>query len=300
MKVFIIKIVRYCLIVFVLINVISWASLYFLRNSSFYKPEFLTHEIKDKNFDYIVIGSSIGLTSVDTKCIDSMNTVKGINLSIDDTSTSSSFLMLDHFYHQGGKSKYCILSLSSWDLAETNPRLNNNDYRFLPFVTNDYVHDYYKSMEDGLFKPLTYSYYLPFLGVSYYNTEVFYPSIVAAIQPNKHNRFDDKGNYCYPPTSTFKKFSPKEVILQWKNPFLNKIKALCLAHHTQLIVYQAPVIETRIINTNKSYNFINHSALLKGTKGFYDEVHLDVNGRQVASIALAKELKKDYFIKNGQ
>ncbi len=300
MKKFLIKIARYCLIVFVLINILSWGCLYFLRNSSFYKPEFLTHEIKDKSFDYIVIGSSIGLTSVDTKCIDSLDHVKGINLSIDDTSTSSNYLMLEHFYQQGGKANYCILSLSSWDLAVTHPRINNNDYRFLPFVSNDYVYHYYDSMEDGFFKPLTYSHYLPCLGVCYYNTEVFYPSLVTVCQPNKRNRFDDKGDYCYPSTGVVIKHKHKEVVLHWNNPFLNKIKALCQAHHTKLIVYQAPVVNTTIVNTNKSYNFINHSTLLQPQEGFYDEVHLDVNGRKIASTVLAKDLIKEYFKKNEQ
>jgi hypothetical protein len=300
MKTFLIKITRYVLIVFVLINLLSWGCLYFLRNSSFYKPEFLTHEIKDKSFDYIVIGSSIGLTSVDTKCIDSLDHVKGINLSIDDTSTSSNYLMLQHFYQQGGKANYCILSLSSWDLAVAHPRINNNDYRFLPFVSNDYVYNYYADMEDGFFKPLTYSHYLPFLGVCYYNTEVFYPSLVSVFQPNKHNRFDDKGNYSYPPTGVVIKHKHKEVVLHWNNPFLNKVKALCQAHHTKLIVYQAPVLNTTIVNTNKSYNFINHSTLLQPEEGFYDEVHLDVKGRKIASTVLAKDLNKEYFNKYEQ
>lgn len=295
MKKFLIKVIGYLLITLVLINLISWASLYFLRHSSFYKPEFFTHEIKDKSFDYVVIGSSVGLTGVDTKLMDSLNQTKGINLSIDDTSISSNYLMLEHFYNQGGTAKYCLLSINYWDLAITDPLLNDNDYRFLPFVSEDYVYDYYAQLEKGFFKPLTYSHYLPFLGVSYYNTELFFPSLVAAIKPFKRNRFDEKGNYFYPPTGAVIQKEPQEITILWNNPFLSKIEALCKARQTQLIVYQSPALCTTLINTNQKYQFINHSTLLKPTDGFYDEIHVDFNGRKTATIALAQELKNNYF-----
>ncbi|MBS1534313.1 MAG: hypothetical protein JST78_04480 [Bacteroidetes bacterium] len=295
MKKFLIKTTRYLIIALILINLISWGSLYFLRNSSFYKPEFFTHEVKDKSFDYIVIGSSVGLTSVNTKLIDSLDHVKGINLSIDDTSTSSNYLMLEHFYNQGGKTKYCILSLSYWDLAITDPVLNDNDYRFLPFISENYVYNYYDQLENGIFKPLTYSRYLPFFGMSYYNTELFFPSLVAAIQPNRHNRFDESGNYFYPATGEVIKKEPQEITFIWNNPFLPKIQALCQANGTQLVIYQAPILQTKLVNTNNKYQLINHSTLLKPADGFYDELHVDVNGRKIASTALAKELKVSCF-----
>ncbi|MEC4050909.1 hypothetical protein OX284_015840 [Flavobacterium sp. SUN046] len=295
MKKFTLKTLRYALIAFILINALSWCSLYCLKNASFYKPEFLTHEVKDKSFDYIVIGSSIGLTSINTIQIDNYCATKGINLSIDDTSTSSNYLMLQHFYKQGGKAKFCILSLSFWDMEVAHPKLNNNDYRFLPFITEDYVYDYYNSMEETPLKPLTHSRYLPFLGVSYYNTELFYPSIVALLHPNLHNRFDAKGNYTYP-VDFFKGHSkPKKVVLSWKNPFLDKINLLCKEHGTTLIVYQSPILETSIVNLNTKVNFVNHAALLAPNQGFYDEIHLDNKGRKLATEALAKELKQNYF-----
>jgi hypothetical protein len=62
-----------------------------------------------------------------------------------------------------------------------------------------------------------------------------------------------------------------------------------------LIVYQAPILQTSLRNTQQKYNLINHSTLLKPNDGFYDGVHVDVNGRKTATIALAKELKNNYF-----
>ncbi|WP_395052165.1 hypothetical protein [Flavobacterium sp.] len=295
MKKFLLHIFKYGLLVFILLNAIAWCSLYFLRNSSFYKPQFLSHEVKDINFDYIVIGSSIGLTTLNTALIDSLTNKKGINLSIDDTAISSNYLMLNHFYKQGKKSNYCILSISNWDLANKNPVLNDNDYRFLPFVSQDYVFNYFKNLEQGYFKPLTFSHYFPAIGVCYYNTEIFYPSIVSAIKPNKRNRFDEKGNYFYPEMGTIQPKKWSSITLSWKNPYIEKIQKLCNENNSTLIIYQAPIFNTKIINKNKRYNFVNNANVIKKDTYFFDEIHLNQYGRKKASTIFAKELMTNYF-----
>ena len=292
MKKFLLKIALYVFLAVLFFNMVSWCSLYFLRNSSFYKPGFLTHEIKETHFDYIIIGSSIGLTSLNTTQIDSTLKINGLNLSIDDTSLNSNYLMLEHFYHQNKKAKYCVLAINYWDLANETPTINDNDYRFLPFVNDDLVADYYNELEEGYFKPLTWSRYLPFIGVGYYNTEVFYPSILAALKPEKRNRFDAKGNYSYPNIGNLKPKKKHVVQLQWKNPFLKRIEQLCAKNDTQLIVYQAPNFGVTIKNRNSTFDLINHSDFLAAVNCFYDEVHINENGRKLESQAFANDLKQ--------
>lgn len=298
MKKFLLKTALYLALALLIVNGIAWICLAVHRNASFYKPSFFTHAVKNKQVDYVVIGSSIGLTSINTKQIDSLNHTEGINLSIDDTSLSSNYLMLEHFFNQGGKTSYCILAISSWDLANASPQLNDNDYRFLPFVGEEYVHAYYASLEKGICKPLTYSHYFPFLGVCYYNTELLYPALVAALQPEKRNRFDAKGNYTYPPVSSVKKVPFSTVTLAWKNPYIAKIEALCKKNNAALILYQAPMLETKVVNLNSNYALINHATLLRPEDGFYDKIHVDCNGRKKATTALAIELQKNYFSKH--
>jgi hypothetical protein len=147
-------------------------------------------------------------------------------------------------------------------------------------------------MEPGWFKPLTLSHYIPAIGVGYYNTEIFYPSIIARIHPNKKNRFDAQGNYFYPEKGIVEPKEENSVTLAWKNPFIKRIKQLCDAHHTKLIVYQAPMYKTKIYNTNSKYTFINHAASLTDSTHFYDEIHLNASGRAVASTLFANEMKK--------
>jgi hypothetical protein len=295
MKKFIIALFKYGLLFFILVNAIAWCNLYFLRNSSFYKPGFLTYKVKEKNLDYIVIGSSIGLTTLNTMLIDSITNKKGLNLSIDDTAISSNYLMLQHFFKQGKKAEYCILVISSWDLALNEPSLNDNDYRFLPYVAEEYVYNYYKNLEKGFFKPLTISHFFPAIGVCYYNTEIFYPSIIAAIKPNKRNRFDENGNYFYPEMGTVKPKKWASVKLDWRNPYLEKIAQLCKAQNTELIIYQAPILNTKIINNTTLYNFINHANVITKKEYFFDEIHLNQDGRKETSTIFAKELFANYF-----
>lgn len=295
MKKFLLHTAKWGIITFLLINVLAWCNLYFLRNSSFYKPSFLTHQIKETQFDYVIIGSSIGLTSLSSSQIDSLTHKKGLNLSIDDTALCSNYLMLNHFFKQGKKTNYCILAISHWDLANSNPELSDNDYRFLPFVAEKYVQDYYASMEKGYFKPMYLSRYFPAIGVSYYNTELFYPSILAMMQPNKRNRFDEKGNYAYPDNSSFEDQTVEQTTLQWNNPFIKKIKDLCDANNTQLLVYQAPIYQNTVLNNNYNYTFINHSTLLKDKSYFYDKIHLNSTGRKKASEQLALTLNQNFF-----
>jgi hypothetical protein len=64
MKKFLNKISFYGFIALILYNSIAWTSLWCLRNSSFYKTGFLAHEVKTKDFDYIVIGSSISIDRI--------------------------------------------------------------------------------------------------------------------------------------------------------------------------------------------------------------------------------------------
>jgi hypothetical protein len=291
MKKFLLKIAQYGFIALLLFNAIAWCNLYFLRNSSFYKPQFLYHEVKETNFDYIVIGSSIGLTGLNTIQMDSLIGTKGINLCIDDTGISSNYLMLQHFYNQKKQAKYCVLAMNHWDLATKKPELSTNDYRFLPFVSEDFVYDYYSKLESGYFKPLAFSKYLPMIGVAYYNSEIFYPSLVAKMKPNKRNRFDEKGNYSYPVNAGLKEIPFKTTTLKWNNPYVDKIKELCDAHNTELIIYQAPIYKTKVVNSNTAFTFVNHSDLLNNKNDFYNAIHVNKFGRKKVSAEFAVVLQ---------
>lgn len=292
MKKFLTKIVLYTFFILLIGNGIAFLSLYVLGKSQLYKNQFVKNGVKEKHFDYVVLGSSTGLTTLDTKLIDKTLNTSGLNISMDDTSLSSHYLMLQYFLSLGKTTNQLILCVTPGDLKNPVNELNNNDYRFLTEVQDTLVYNYYDRMEQGELKVLAYSKFMPILGVSYYNNELFYPSLYAFLKPNKRNRFDDKGNYTYPQiANNIKRGAIRNVETKYINPSFLKIKKLCEKNKIQLVVYQSPIHRTNVIFPGtKDFKIINHSAILP-EELFYDNIHVNSKGRTFCTLAFCKEIK---------
>ncbi|MFK7831974.1 MAG: hypothetical protein AB8B52_01745 [Winogradskyella sp.] len=296
MSVFLKKISLLLLSGFLICNGLAYASLCSLKQSSFYKPSFLVNGVLERNFDYVVIGASTGLTTLNTQLIDTINGRKGINLSMDDTSLSSQYLMLQHFLAEGKTTSICVVASSITSYKEQNESISANDYRFLPFTDRSYVLGYFQSFSSGEANILAKSKYFPITAVSYYNAEVFYPALLSLVYPNKRNRFDENGNYTYPVQN--RRFgdiiSRKLISLKFENLALKKIKDLCDKEGITLICYISPMKEDIVEVSNSDYNVINHSDKLENIEYFFDNVHVNSLGREVISSYFAEELSP-YF-----
>lgn len=290
MKLFIKTVTKYGIIFFLIFNGIALFSIFILGKSCFYKPQFVTNAINENSFDYVVLGSSTGLTTLDTKLIDSITNKSGLNISMDDSALNSQYLMLQHFYKLKKQTKILVLAVTPWDLSKKNPELNNNDYRFLPYVYDDYVYDYYKNFEKGFFKPLTLSKFCPIIGVSYYNTEIFFPSIITLIKPKFRNKFDDKGNFSYPTNGKPIRLREERYELIIQNPYFFKIKKFCIDNNIELITYISPIFKTTVVT--KNVDIINHSNLIINKDMFYDDIHVNKNGRKLCSEIFSNYIKK--------
>jgi len=292
MKKFLTKIAIYTFFILLIGNGIAFLSLYVLGKSQLYKNQFVKNGVKETNFDYVVLGSSTGLTTLDTKLIDKTLSTSGLNISMDDTSLSSHYLMLQYFLSLGKTTNQLILCVTPGDLQNPINELNNNDYRFLTEVQDTLVYNYYNRMEQEGLKVLTYSKFLPILGVSYYNNELFYPSLYAFLKPNKRNRFDDKGNYTYPQiANNIKKGSVATSKTSYKNPSFLKIKKLCQQKGIDLIVYQSPIHRTNVVfPPTDEFKIMNHSSILP-EELFYDNIHVNSKGRTFCTLAFCEEFK---------
>lgn len=293
MKTFLQKVGVIVICVLILSTIISYGCLWSLRQSNFYKPSFLANSIEQTNFDYIILGASTGLTTLNTKIIDSVLQTTGLNLSVDDTALSSQYLMLQHFLAEGKRTKFCVLAPSVASYDSQRNTVNDNDYRFLMYINRPYVHKYYQQFSGANANILQLTKWMPAIGVSYYNAELFYPSILSLIQPDRHNRFDEKGNYSY----TVKNIEDKPLItftdvpIDFTNKYVSKIKELCELHNIQLICYLTPLKGQKAVVKSVDYDVINHSNLLKNTRYFNDVIHVNSLGRQVASLQFANDLQ---------
>ncbi|MCS5488999.1 hypothetical protein [Algoriphagus limi] len=287
MKKFLFQIFTYLLITFLVGLSITGAADYFLSKSYFYKPQFISNYFSSASkLDYIIAGSSRGLTTIDTKEVDSKLGVKGFNISMDDTGLPSQFLMIKHFFESGNTANYCVLTLDVSHFEESEKKLNDNDYRFITYSDRSYVHEYYRAYETGIIRPLTWSKYFPLFAYSYYNMELIWPAGMAALKPRYKNRFDEKGDYSYP-DMVFSNDSPpkvQEIQKAIKNPILEEIRAYLQTKNSELILYIAPYFNKSIYVTNPSnYPLINHAGALQGANYFFDIDHVNTLGKQEAT-----------------
>jgi len=141
---------------------------------------------------------------------------------------------------------------------------------------------------------------LPMLGVSYFNAEIFYPSVLSLVNPKKRNRFDDKGNYTYPTKRTEEQDIRvfKEVNIRFSNGYVEKIKALCDTNNITLICYLSPVQAKKYITHLSKYIIVNHSNLLNNTAYFYDEIHVNFKGQKKSSVNFAESFRNIMHTKN--
>jgi len=276
----------------ILASLIAEGSYWALRNGNFYKSTFVENSIKEKELDYVILGASTALTGIDTKLLDSITGMKGYNLAIDDTGMPNSYLMLKHYLAQGKSTKNVILVPTVSSLKKQEPTLGDNDHRFLMYNKRAYVNSYYKKLEreEEKFPVMSTSKYLPFLGVSYYNVELFFPSLVSLAKPGKRNRFDEFGNYTYPD----KKFKPRKTDLKvekvnFNNVYFKKIVQLCEKKNIKLSVYFPPIYNTKLVVDGYNYNVINFTDKLKDNTYFYDVLHVNRKGRTKATQGLAQK-----------
>ena len=276
--------------VLVLGNFIAWMGLYVLRNSDVYKPSYMIRNIsKEIPFDYIIVGSSTGLTGLNTNVIDSIAKTNGFNISLDGVGPAGQYMMLQHFFKNGFKTRKVILSLDNHTVRDSSIEQSNlNEYYFIPWISKDYIYACFVKKDGKLLKTNAYTKYCPLLGFSYYNQQ-FLGSILWALKDSRQRyHFDAKGNKFYnfghfrPDKDGVKYFSDTLSVL---NPYIRKMEKLCCEQGVQLIYFLHPEWQRDAVVTDSvNYlvlnfrNFFNNSP-----EYFYDNIHVNVNGQYLLS-----------------
>ena len=296
MKNFIIQVFKYGLFVLILSNAISFLANYFLRNSFFYKSTSIVNQFKKgEEFDYVVAGSSRGLTTIDTELLDENLATKGYNLSMDDTGLPSHLLMIQHFFESGFSAKRCILVLDEFHFERSPDGISGNDYRMAPFASRQYVKEYFFNREEGVIKPLALAGYFPALAFSYYNSELITASIIAGFRPTYRHRFDEFGNYSYPNFSlpeSEKANKTTSVTKSVNNPLLVFLQDYLKKRNCELLIYIAPYQYKDLdIKNPLHFSIIDDSRLLTDKTLFFDPIHVTERGKKQATLSLADRLK---------
>ena len=289
MKRFLTQLFVYGFLILIILNGISILVFKIHQNSKLYKPSFISNTVNNQKYDYVLLGSSMGLTSIDTKLVNNINSSSGLNASMDDTSLGTHYLMFQHFLASGGHADKVFVVINPSDIANENPKESTNDYRFLPYVHRNYVNEHFKE-KLGFKHYLSLSYWQPFIGVSYYNLEMVASSVQALFQPERRNRFDEEGNYSYPISGNHPNNQLSELTLEWENPYLDKIEKLAKDNNVELIYYQPPIYNLKVINIDQTKHLINHANKLQDPTLFYDKIHVNALGREKITKIFAKEI----------
>jgi hypothetical protein len=295
MKKFVLKSILYFFVLLVIANALAFLGAITLKRSQFFKPAFMVNAFKPReSFHIAVFGSSRSLAAIDTKAISNELGGLSVNFSMDYTALPTTKLMLEHFYGQGFKAEYVVISLDLPDMDSSKTVLSENDYRFLPFINEPYVKEYYGKYDEGILKPLASSKYFPFLGFGYYNMELLGPALVAAVNPAYKYQFDDLGNFQYPDFLSIKeKPEIRRIQTNLTNPILKQIQELTDSHSSKLIVYIAPYLRDEIMVSKATpYLLINHAQLISEPKYFSDYIHVVNSGKEKATEAFIVELQK--------
>lgn len=299
MKKFLKRILLIFLIVFLLGNLLGYLSLKIHSEGNFYKPSFAVNAHKPVNYDYVVVGASTGLTTINTGLIDSLAHTKGLNLSMDDTNISSHYLMLQHFLAQGNTVSKCILAPAVGSYNDANNESSTNDYRFAMFAESSYVTTYFNTIEEKSLNSrlIASASYMPMAVESYYNAELFFTSLYVLTDFKKRNRFDQNGNYTYPPKRNVQRFQKKPFELKFSNPYLKKLEALCLEHNIELLYFVSPIANKHVTMEPHSH-LLDYSNFIKDPIYFYDAIHVNSEGRKLVSQQLADTLFSNNSVKN--
>jgi hypothetical protein len=259
------------------LQVISFMLLFSFRNSNFYKPGYAFRNSTNQ-YDFVILGSSRGLTSIDTKYLSQRIGQKGFNFSLDDSHIGTHELMLEHLIWN--KIKLDTLFLVYENSSEVVKKISSNDYRFLPFVHTAHTYGYLRVMKET--ELLRASQYFPFAGLGYYNIELLFPSLLSFLKPNYRYHYDEYGDYSYPNRgSRLGEAGDKTAELNFNNVQLNRMYDRCSQEGIQLIILISPSFKTTFtyVGDYKKFNVIDLSQSVTDSTYFYDQLHLNSRGK---------------------
>ncbi len=277
----------------ILVVLSPWGINALIKRSNLFKSTFVYNELKDKTLDYVIIGSSRGLTTLNSKLIDSLTGMSGFNASTDGGGIATNILMLQHLIHNNVKFKYLVFTLDAIGIADNTYQFSKNTYRFVPFCNETYIQETMAKFEDCKEKSnFRASRFFPGFTVFENNKTLLSGAVKALINPKIRNRYDEKGNYTYPLGSPLDKFITFDttVFTRFGNVY-DDLQKICTENNIELVTYIAP-IEGQFLKVPYTKNLINHSDLLNNSKFFADGLHVNPIGRQMATTEFANVFAK--------
>jgi hypothetical protein len=294
MKTFLKHFILRTLLFILFFQVFSLGVIYILSKGNFYKPQFMQNHFVQTKLDYLILGSSTGLTTLNSYQIDSALHLKGYNSSIDDTDMSVHLMMLKEFCRVNPPPDFVVLCLNHFDLKEEKKEISSNAYRFLTIRNSPVINEYFNEKDVSFLGIFRNHYLFPFLSIAYFNKEMIFPALYSIIKPSYKNRFDENGNYSYPNMSGNQKLNASQSTSHYQigNKKYKELVQFCKSKGIRVVVYQSPIFNHAILDDDvpDADLFVNHSQFLKDKSQFFDEIHVNDDGRFLCSKDFIQQL----------
>ena len=281
------------LIIFILIF-IPFHAVHVLNKSSFFKTNYV-EQLSGSSFDYIILGSSRSLTSLNTNQIDSLLSLNGFNASLDDQNIVGSAMMLEHLLANDIEFKVCVLSLDNGDYERGLDIASANSYRWFSLVKRKYIAEYYERFDDLSSKVMVASKIWPGFAFWHNNKKLVPAYLLSYLNERYHHKYDQRGNFSYPVLSGKRlsgRHSKKIMLVGKSGAAIQRIQSICAENEIDLIVYIPPYLDAEL-ELSQSGNIINHSSLFFGADSlFYDRTHVNSVGRKLTSDHFAFDLSR--------
>ncbi|NMM47227.1 hypothetical protein [Marinigracilibium pacificum] len=280
------------LIFFVLVYAVFWfldfafTSIY--QQGTYYKTQWLNNT-ENNEYDFAIHGSSRPYTCIDTKKVVEDTNLKGINISLDGSTTPTHALMLEMFLKRGNKIKTLYLNVDNWE-ADTEVVGQFSYPRFFPYYKEKEVYEHYSRF--GL-KWQLYR-FIPFIRYAEQNTTWGLHQLANSLFHFKKPDYDSYGSKIYESTE----YHGTQDLFEYnfdtsgKMYYLNKIIELCNSNNIELVVFVCPFANAK---TDSEYykgiedfkEYLNNKGVKFYNFGdkynlkfdlFVDEDHLNKNG----------------------
>lgn len=276
------------------------------------KPSYIIN-LKNRQFDYVVGGSSRVHNNFNTLLFDSVVKKNGFNIGFEGSTLVENYLTLYLFLKNNNKTKAYLLQLEDRTLSYKNSIENKtfHNYLFLPYLGDWQVDEAFKNSVP-LYKFMLWK-YIPFFKYAEYNKYYSVKKIIRPAKPEKwlieNKGYEELQKDCKEgfPHKEYKSITDPISVDSVNLYYLDKIRLLCKTSQIDLILYSSPIY----LKSYQSYTSQNlHSELLKYVNKYQllycnfmtdplfaadslylDEVHLNAKGTDIFTAHLAHHLK---------
>jgi len=294
MKTFVKHILKIVLMLFVCAYMLDFGFTYVYRNSiPRTKFQYLRMQ-KNKNFDYIFLGSSRVENGVVANLIEEKTGKKTINLALQGSNLSDVYFIQQLLLEYKINCKKVFIQVDEAFYTPNDFSINVK-YESMPFINeNSIISDFNKLSDKKEFWKNTF---LPFYRYNRFSSKIGFREFVASLlNIEKYEFIKDKGYF--PLTENFKKNELDFAKPMHKNNFLDSIIRFNKQNKIDCVFYMAPYK----INTKKELSYLknisndipnhyNFSNILQNDIYFKDSYHLNHKGAVAFTNILIEKLK---------